>query len=86
MLRSLVGSEMCIRDRYILKLFRDFVFHQVTEDGRPFLDMSHVIHALNRLDAGSPDKVTLVSRDEQNVLVVSFTAVSYTHLTLPTKA
>ena len=42
-------------DRYMLKLFRDYVFHQVMEDGRPFLDMAHVIACLNRLDAGVPD-------------------------------
>lgn len=59
-------------DRYMLKLFRDYVFHQVMEDGRPFLDMAHVISCLNRLDAGIPDKVCLMSRDEQNVLVVSY--------------
>ena len=51
-------------DRYMLKLFRDFVFHQVMEDGRPFLDMAHVIACLNRLDAGVPDKV---SHPRQNV-------------------
>ena len=43
--------------RYMLKLFRDYAFHQVMEDGRPFLDMAHVIACLNRLDAGIPDKV-----------------------------
>ena len=43
----------------MLKLFRDYVFHQVMEDGRPFLDMAHVISCLNRLDAGIPDKVKL---------------------------
>ena len=65
------------------------------EDGRPFLDMAHVITSLNRLDAGIPDKVAihkhfviiiiggkrhitnlvqvcLMSRDELNVLVVSY--------------
>ena len=59
------------------------------EDGRPFLDMAHVITSLNRLDAGIPDKVLqsishvaqrhypsfqvcLMSRDELNVLVVSY--------------
>ena len=45
--------------RYMLKLFRDYMFHQVMEDGRPFLDMAHVITNLNRLDAGIPDKVIL---------------------------
>ena len=41
----------------MLKLFRDYVFHQVMEDGRPFLDLAHVLACLNRLDAGIPDKV-----------------------------
>lgn len=44
-------------DRYMLKLFRDHVFHQVTEDGRPYLDMAHVVHSLNKLDAGTNEKV-----------------------------
>lgn len=30
---------------------------QVTEDGRPWLDLAHVVQVLNKLDAGSPDKV-----------------------------
>lgn len=59
-------------DRYMLKLFRDHIFHQVTEDGRPFLDMAHVIHCLNKLDAGTHEKVCLMSRDEQSVLVVTY--------------
>lgn len=44
-------------DRYMLKLFRDYVFHQVTEDGRPWVDMAHVVQCLNKLDAGAPEKV-----------------------------
>lgn len=64
-------------DRYMLKLFRDYVFHQVMEDSRPWLDMAHVIGCLNKLDAGSPDKVCLMSRDEQNVLVVSYAELKH---------
>ena len=45
---------------------------QVMEDSRPWLDMAHVVACLNRLDAGVPDKICLMSRDEQNVLVVSY--------------
>ncbi|KAI9435510.1 hypothetical protein H4582DRAFT_2079614 [Lactarius indigo] len=52
-------------DRYIIKLFRDYVFHQVDERGRPVLSLSH-------LDAGTEERVMLVSRDEQSVLVVSY--------------
>ncbi|XP_057334971.1 PAN2-PAN3 deadenylation complex subunit PAN3 [Microplitis mediator] len=59
-------------DRYMLKLFRDYVFHQVTPNDRPWLDMAHVVSCLNKLDAGSPDKICLMSRDEQSVLVVSY--------------
>jgi len=44
-------------DRYMLKLFRDYLFHQVTEEGRPWLDMSHIVHTLNKLDSGSSDNV-----------------------------
>lgn len=48
-------------DRYMLKLFRDYVFHQVSEDGRPWLDMAHVVQCLNKLDAGAPEKVSVAS-------------------------
>ncbi|XP_033328349.2 PAN2-PAN3 deadenylation complex subunit PAN3 [Megalopta genalis] len=59
-------------DRYMLKLFRDYVFHQVLADGRPWLDMAHVVYCLNKLDSGSQDKICLTSRDGQSVLVVSY--------------
>ena len=49
-----------------------FVAPQVMEDGRPWLDMAHVISCLNKFDAGVQDKISLMSRDEQNVLVVSY--------------
>ena len=32
------------------------------EDGRPFLDMSHVIANLNKLDTGVPDQVETVDK------------------------
>lgn len=59
-------------DRYILKLFRDYIFHQVDEHGGPWIDMAHMVDSLNKLDAGVMDKVTLMSRDEQTMLVVSY--------------
>ncbi|XP_050421914.1 PAN2-PAN3 deadenylation complex subunit PAN3 [Adelges cooleyi] len=59
-------------DRYMLKLFRDYLFHQVTEDGRPWLDMAHIVQTLNKLDAGSTDTICLYSRDEKTILVVSY--------------
>lgn len=36
-------------DRYLLKLFRDYVFHQVDENGAPLIEMSHVIQCLNKV-------------------------------------
>jgi PAB-dependent poly(A)-specific ribonuclease subunit 3 len=36
-------------DRYIIKLFRDYVFHQVDERGNPVLDLSHVLTCLNKV-------------------------------------
>jgi PAB-dependent poly(A)-specific ribonuclease subunit 3 len=36
-------------DRYIVKLFRDYVFHQVDEMGKPVLDLSHVLTCLNKV-------------------------------------
>lgn len=59
-------------ERYYLKLFRDFLYHSVDAQGKPVTDLGHVIAALNKVDAGSEEKCMLVSRDEQNVLMVSY--------------
>ncbi|UJR21899.1 hypothetical protein I4U23_024970 [Adineta vaga] len=59
-------------DRYILKLFRDFIFHAIGFEGEPILDMAHIVQCLNKFDAGSHDKICLTSRDEQNVIIVSY--------------
>ncbi|EDV24491.1 uncharacterized protein TRIADDRAFT_24936 [Trichoplax adhaerens] len=59
-------------DRYLLKLFRDYIFHQVKQDGSPWIDMAHMIQCLNKLDVGSQDRICLSSRDEKSVLVVSY--------------
>lgn len=62
-------------DRYIIKLFRDYVFHQVDENGNPLLNMGHVLTCLSKLDAGTEERLMLVSRDEQSCLVVSYREV-----------
>ena len=41
-------------DRYIVRLFRDFVFHQKDEGNRPVLDCGHVLDALSKLDKFCP--------------------------------
>ncbi|KAH8811381.1 hypothetical protein F5884DRAFT_749766 [Xylogone sp. PMI_703] len=59
-------------ERYMLKLFRDYVFHQVDAEGRPVVDLGHMIRCLNKLDAGIDEKVLLTSRDEQTTFVVTY--------------
>ncbi len=36
-------------DRYLLKLLRDYIFHQVYEDGSPVIDIAHVVECLNKV-------------------------------------
>ncbi|WVQ79899.1 hypothetical protein IAT38_001999 [Cryptococcus sp. DSM 104549] len=64
-------------DRYILKLFRDYVFHSVGVDGKPILDLSHVLTCLNKLDSGLDERIMLVSRDDQSCLVVSYREIKH---------
>jgi PAB-dependent poly(A)-specific ribonuclease subunit 3 len=59
-------------ERYYAKLFRDYVFHQVDQMGNPVVDLAHVLNCLNKLDAGSEERIQLTSRDEQSVLLVSY--------------
>ncbi|XP_024398844.1 uncharacterized protein [Physcomitrium patens] len=61
-----------IGDRYLLKLFRDSVFHQTSEEGTPVIDWGHVVECLNKLDAGVPEKLILLSRDERSMLIASY--------------
>jgi len=59
-------------DRFLLKLLKSYVFHQIQESGEPWLDFSHVVQALNKLDCSDAEKVCLVTPDEQNIMVVSY--------------
>lgn len=59
-------------ERYTLKLFRDYVFHQVDSQGSPVVDLGHIISCLNKLDAGIDEKIYLTSRDHQSTFVVSY--------------
>lgn len=62
-------------ERYFLKLFRDYVFHQVDGQGDPAVDLGHVLACMNKLDAGSDEKISLISRDEQSLFIVSYKEV-----------
>ena len=64
-------------DRYLIKLFKDFVFQQTNEAGGPILDWGHAIEALNKLDLGVNEKIMLLSRDEMSMLIVSYADVKH---------
>ena len=59
-------------DAYVAKLFRDAVFHGVDADGAPALDWASVAESLSKLDAGVPERLLLLSRDEASMLVVTY--------------
>ena len=59
-------------NRYIIKLFRNYVFHQRGKDGEPRIDFGHVIECLNKLDAGIDEKILLTSPDGKSMVVVSY--------------
>ncbi|OAD08015.1 hypothetical protein MUCCIDRAFT_134844, partial [Mucor lusitanicus CBS 277.49] len=59
-------------DRYMIKLFRDYIFHQVNEMGVPVVDMGHVMTCINKLDAGVDENIMLTSRDNQTSIIVTY--------------
>lgn len=59
-------------ERYPLKLFRDYVFHQVDQRGNPRMELGHMLSSLNKLDAAADEKIRLTSRDGQNSFIVSY--------------
>ena len=59
-------------DRYILRLFRDYVFHQKDEHGRAILDFGHIFDALSKLDVGDLETIPLCSPDGKTLLVCSY--------------
>ena len=59
-------------ERYTLKLFRDYVFHQVDAAGNPVIDLGHIVSCFNKLDAGIDEKVYLTSRDNQTAFIVTY--------------
>ncbi|KAI6363293.1 PAB-dependent poly(A)-specific ribonuclease subunit 3 [Pyricularia grisea] len=59
-------------DRYMLKLFRDYVFHQVDAQGRPVLDPGHMLRCLSKLDVGTEERIKLTSRDCETDFLVTY--------------
>ena len=86
--RNTTAASYETGDRYLLKLYRlvvlsiislkrvdskrDHLFRQTSDTGTPWLDMSHIVQSLNKLDIGSAERFLLTSHDNQNVLVVSY--------------
>lgn len=44
-------------ERYMIKLFRDYMFHQVNEMGIPVVDMAHVVTCLNKVYRDTTDEI-----------------------------
>lgn len=44
-------------DRYMLSLFRDHLYHQMSEDRRPWIDVNQIINSLTKLMDASTEKV-----------------------------
>ncbi|KAK0655212.1 hypothetical protein B0T16DRAFT_318099 [Cercophora newfieldiana] len=59
-------------DRYPLKLFRDYVFHQVDRDGKSCVSLGHILTCVNKLDAGTDELVPLASPDNETSVIVSY--------------
>jgi PAB-dependent poly(A)-specific ribonuclease subunit 3 len=59
-------------NKYIIKLFRDYIFFQYDEYGKPVIDLAKVLVNLNKVDAGIDEKFLLVSRDEKTCIIVSY--------------
>jgi len=58
-------------DLYILRLFFDHLFNKRNKD-ESHVDWVHVIENLNKLDVGSSESVLLASKNEQNILMLSY--------------
>ncbi len=41
----------------------------------PVIDLGHILHSLNKLDAGEEESIILTSRDQCNLLIVTFADV-----------
>jgi PAB-dependent poly(A)-specific ribonuclease subunit 3 len=44
----------------------------VDANGHAVVDLAHILDCLGKLDAGTDEKIALISRDEVNILIVSY--------------
>ncbi|CCD23672.1 PAN-complex poly(A)-binding subunit PAN3 NDAI_0C00120 [Naumovozyma dairenensis CBS 421] len=59
-------------EKFPIILFYDYVFHQLDSNGKPIMDLTHVLRCLNKLDAGIQEKIVLVTPDELNCIVITY--------------
>lgn len=64
-------------DRYICKLFREYLFQQTDNQGRPVIDMGHILDSLAKVDVGTSETITLMSSDGSSILLVSFADIKH---------
>lgn len=64
-------------DRYLLRLYRDSLFHQVDENGAAVVDFARVVSGLNKLDVGSDGKTLLSGQSDGSLLLVSHKDVKH---------
>eukprot|EP01080_Neovahlkampfia_damariscottae_P000569 gene569-8079_t len=69
---NLNENEPTNQDLEIISLFKDYLFNQLNENDQQIIDFGHVIDCLNKLDIGSNDKILLITKDEDSLLVISF--------------
>ncbi|OBA23623.1 hypothetical protein METBIDRAFT_64594 [Metschnikowia bicuspidata var. bicuspidata NRRL YB-4993] len=67
-----------IGSTFVIKLFRDYLFHTVDESGKPAVDLSKILVNLNKLDVGVDEKILLISREEDSCIIVSYKEVKDT--------
>lgn len=60
---------------FVIRLFRDFVFQAHDEFGKPVADLLKVLVNMNKLDAGTEEKILLISADEESCIIVSYKEV-----------
>eukprot|EP00658_Telonema_sp_P-2_P052983 TRINITY_DN41359_c0_g1_i1.p1 TRINITY_DN41359_c0_g1~~TRINITY_DN41359_c0_g1_i1.p1 ORF type:complete len:111 (+),score=43.85 TRINITY_DN41359_c0_g1_i1:44-334(+) len=81
MLRSLVGSEMCIRDRAAIQMGYEVVDQLAAQ--RLYVEVAELQEMIWLLE--HPLQGNLTQPELERVILDAQNPVSYTHLTLPTK-
>lgn len=57
---------------YLIKLFHDYIFHQIDPMNKPVVDLSRVLVKLNKLDCGLDERFMLITRDDKLSILISY--------------